>query len=51
MIEMWDRLRPSCQGRYVNLVIEAKRLEARKRRIERVLEMTGDYYRRHYGKS
>jgi len=51
MIVMWGKLRPSCQRRYVALVTEAMRVETRKRRIERVLRMTADYYQRHQGET
>lgn len=47
MLEMWDKLRPSCQRSYSNHVAEAKKPETRQRRVGRVLEMTADYYRRH----
>lgn len=47
MIDMWDKLRPSCQRRYVALVTSAKRAETRERRVQSVLRMTADYYRRH----
>ena len=50
ILEMWNKLPPSCQRRYVRLVIEAKRPETRIRRIGRVLRMTEEYYRRHFGK-
>ena len=45
--EMWDRLRPSCQKRYAELVRGAKKPETRIRRVKRVLEMAADYHRRH----
>lgn len=47
MLGMWERLRPSCQRSYVKLVMNAKREETRKRRIEGVLRMTADYCARH----
>ncbi len=47
MLPMWDRLRPSCQRIYANLVATAKREETRKRRVARVLAMTAAYYGRH----
>ena len=48
-LAMWDKLRPSCQRGYVRLVTEAKKPQTRQRRIERALQMTADYYRRHFG--
>jgi len=48
MAVMWDKLRPSCQKRYVTLVTSAKRPETRERRIQSVLRMAADYYQRHY---
>ena len=44
----WDKLRLSCQRRYVALVTLAKRLQTRERRIQSVLKMTLDYNRRHH---
>ncbi len=43
MLQMWDRLRPSCQRRYVEFVTEAKKEDTRQRRVNRVLEMTAAY--------
>ncbi|MBI4199663.1 MAG: YdeI/OmpD-associated family protein [Chloroflexi bacterium] len=48
MVMMWEKLKPSCRSRYVALVTTAKRPETRERRIQSVLRMTADYYRRHH---
>ncbi|MBI4301854.1 MAG: YdeI/OmpD-associated family protein [Chloroflexi bacterium] len=47
MLTTWDKLRPSCQRTYVKYLDEAKKPETRARRVQRVLKMTADYYRRH----
>ena len=49
VLAMWDKLRPSCQRRYVALIIEAKKPETRERRVGRVLKMTAEYYKKHHG--
>ncbi len=46
-LQMWDRLRPSCQRRYVEFVMEARKEDTRRRRVSRVLEMTAAYCARH----
>ncbi len=43
----WDKLRPSCQLDYVERVNNAKTEEARKDKIERIIELTIDYAERH----
>jgi uncharacterized protein YdeI (YjbR/CyaY-like superfamily) len=48
--KMWDKLRPSCQREYVEYLVEAKKPETRKNRVEKILKMTKDYYTRHYQK-
>ncbi len=43
----WDKLRPSCQKDYVELVMKAEDPQMREQTIQRVLKMTAGYYRRH----
>jgi len=50
LFEMWGKLRPSCQCRYVNLVEKAKRPETKIKRIDMVLDMTAAWHKRHYDK-
>jgi uncharacterized protein YdeI (YjbR/CyaY-like superfamily) len=50
LYEMWGKLRPSCQCRYVKLVEKAKRPETKARRIDMVVGMTAAWYKRHYDK-
>ncbi len=47
MLIAWDKLRPSCQKDYVELVLKAEDQQMRERTIQRVLKMTENYYRRH----
>lgn len=42
----WDKLRPSCQRDYVERVNKASE-EKRKEKIDRILELTLDYAKRH----
>ena len=50
LLEMWGRLRPSCQCRYVNLVEKAKKPETKNKRVDMVLKMTASWHKRHYDK-
>lgn len=43
----WDKLRPSCQREYVERVNKAKSEEKRKEKIDRIIELTLDYAKRH----
>lgn len=43
----WDKLRPSCQHDYAERVNKAKSNEKRKEKIDRVIELTMDYAKRH----
>lgn len=43
----WDKLRPSCQREYVERVKKAKSEEKRKEKIDRIIELTLDYAKRH----
>jgi uncharacterized protein YdeI (YjbR/CyaY-like superfamily) len=47
MLAIWDKLRPSCQKRHVEYVLEAVKPETRMRRIETVLKMTAEYHKKH----
>ncbi len=47
MLIAWDKLRPSCQKDYIELVVKAEDPEMRELAIQRILKMTADYYRRH----
>lgn len=49
MLEMWQRLRPSCQREHVESVLEAKRPDTRGRRVAAVLKATAEWNRRHPG--
>lgn len=48
VLMMWGKLRPSCQRRYVEHLLEAKKPETRQRRVGAVLRMTTEWYLRHY---
>lgn len=43
----WDKLRPSCQLDYVERVNKAKSEENRQAKIDRIIELTMDYAKRH----
>src|SRR5690606_8881938 len=43
----WDKLRPSCQREYVERVNKAKSEQKRKEKIDRIIELTLDYAKRH----
>lgn len=43
----WDKLRPSCQRDYVDRVNKAKSQEKREEKIDRIIELTMDYAKRH----
>ena len=47
MLIAWDKLRPSCQEDYVELVMKAEDPQMRERTIQRILKMTADYFQRH----
>jgi len=51
MLAMWSTLRPSCQIRHVEYVLEAVKPETRLRRIETVLRMTTEYNKQHAAKN
>ncbi|OAI49788.1 hypothetical protein AYO44_06210 [Planctomycetaceae bacterium SCGC AG-212-F19] len=46
-LAMWKTLRPSCQKRHVEHVLEAKKPATRQRRIAAVLRMTAEWHQRH----
>jgi uncharacterized protein YdeI (YjbR/CyaY-like superfamily) len=47
MLIAWEKLRPSCQKDYVELVMKAESAKMRERTIQRILKMTADYHQRH----
>jgi uncharacterized protein YdeI (YjbR/CyaY-like superfamily) len=49
LVVKWDKLRPSCQQRYVEHICEAKWPETRQRRVIAVLRMMTDWYERNHG--
>lgn len=50
LLEMWGKLRPACQCRYVNIVEKAKKTETKNKRIDMVLKLTSAWNKRHYEK-
>jgi hypothetical protein len=42
-----EKLRPSCQEDYVELVMKAEDPQIRERTIQRILKMTAGYFQRH----
>jgi uncharacterized protein YdeI (YjbR/CyaY-like superfamily) len=49
ILAQWDRLRPSCQQRYIEHIGDAKRPETRVRRVQAALRGIADWYARNYG--
>jgi uncharacterized protein YdeI (YjbR/CyaY-like superfamily) len=43
LLDMWGKLRPSCQKRHVEYLLEAVKPGTRQRRIETILKMTAEY--------
>ena len=43
----WDKLRPSCQRDYVERMNKAKSEDKLKNKIDRIIELTMDYAKRH----
>lgn len=50
MLSAWEKLRPSCQQEYVDLVEKARPGEPRRKEIEKVLKFTNKYAVRHPNK-